>query len=79
MRQTTGPKISSLAMVMSRLDVREERGPDPVALGMPATLSCRPSTTSFAPSATPLSMYARTFSRCRALMTGPMVTPGSMP
>ena len=31
------------------------------------------------PRATPLSMYASTRSRCRALMTGPIVTPGSMP
>ena len=53
---TTGPKISSLAMVMSGVTLSKMVGPIKKPLGWPSTLTFRPSRTRLAPSAMPFSM-----------------------
>src|SRR6478752_6773437 len=78
MTDSTGPKISSRATSMSGVTSSMMVGPTkaPAAL---SPLSSRPSSTTFAPSAAPLSIQERTMSRRSLETSGPTPTPFSRP
>src|SRR6266849_1036510 len=68
--EATGPKISSLPIVMSGCTPSKTVGPTKWPRGCFSTLVDRPSSSSVAPSLRPASTYDSTRSLCRAETTG---------
>jgi len=78
-RHSTGPKISSLYMVMEVFTPEKIVGPTKLPSGYPGTLMPRPSSSSFAPSFTPASMSESTRACAVFEMSGPRSAPCSVP